>query len=127
MQGHQWTPHPITTYLGLFSARLPQGGDYAAKLPDVNGVWTCDDGGRYFVRQIGPDILWYGEGPSDRPFFANVAHGHVEDGGRIRLMWADVPKGVTGACGALVLYLSEPGEMQAVQATGGFGGRRWTR
>lgn len=118
---------PTYNLLGLMAARLPPGGDYTASHPDVNGIWTCDDGGLYFVRQIGPDVLWYGEGPSDRPFFANVAHGRVEDDGRIRLMWADVPKGITGACGALLLQLRHGAEMCAITVSGGFGGRRWTR
>ena len=113
--------------LGLFSARLPPGGDFSAAQPDVHGVWHCDDGGLYFVRQIGPDVLWYGEGPSDRPFFANVAHGQMSEDGSIRLMWADVPKGVTGACGALQLRITGGGALEAVRVTGGFGGRRWTR
>ena len=118
---------PSYNLLGLFAARLPPGGDFAACRTDLNGVWVCDDGGVYFVRQIGPDVLWYGEGAPDRPFFANVAHGHLEDDDRVRLMWADVPKGITGACGALLLQVRSPEEMWAVHATGGFGGRRWTR
>ena len=118
---------PNYDLIGLFAASLPPGGDWSSCQTDVNGVWACDDGGRYFVRQIGPDVLWYGEGPSDHPFFANVAHGRMEDDGRLRLMWADVPKGVAGACGALVLQVASASEMWAVQATGGFGGRRWSR
>ena len=117
---------PTYNLLGLLAARLPPGGDYSARQTDVNGTWRCDDGGLYFVRQIGPDVLWYGEGPTSQPFFANVAHGRAEHDGRIRLMWADVPKGVTGACGALILRV-QPDEMRAVHVTGGFGGRVWTR
>ncbi len=118
---------PSYNLLGLFAAHLPPGRDKPTPTTDLNGVWRCDDGGLYFVRHIGPDVLWYGEGPSDQPFFANVAHGHVEEDGRVRLMWADVPKGITGACGALLLQVCSGGDMQAVHATGGFGGRRWTR
>ncbi len=77
--------------------------------------------------QIGPDVLWYGEGPSNQPFFANVAHGRVEDDGRIGLMWADVPKGVIGACGGLLLHLRSNAEKEALTVTGDFGGRFWTR
>ena len=117
---------PSYNLLGLLAASLSPG-DASASLPDITGVWSCDDGGRYFVRQIGPDILWYGEASADRPFFANVAHGHVDDDGRIRLMWADVPKGITGACGALHLHVRHDGEMEAVHVSGGFGGRTWTR
>jgi hypothetical protein len=118
---------PTYNLLGLLAAGLPPSADYAPARADLNGTWRCDDGGLYFVRQIGPDVLWYGEGSSDRPFFANVAHGRMEDDGRIRLMWADVPKGTTGKCGALVLHVGHDGEMHAVTATGGFGGRVWTR
>ncbi len=118
---------PSYNLLGLFAAGLPPDGDFDLKQPDVSGVWNCDDGGLYLVRQIGPDILWYGKAQPDRPFFANVAHGHIESDGRIRLMWADVPNGVTGACGALVLQVDLDGEMRAMKVTGGFGGRKWTR
>ncbi len=118
---------PTLNLLGLLAARLPPSRDYSVVRADLNGTWQCDDGGLYFVRQIGPDVLWYGEGPSDKPHFANVAHGRMEDDGCVRLMWADVPKGSTGACGGLVLRVRHGGEMHAVTATGGFGGRTWTR
>jgi hypothetical protein len=118
---------PTYNLLGLLAARLPPGGDCASAHADVNGIWRCDDGGLYFVRQIGPDVLWYGEGPSDKPFFANVAHGRMEDDNCVRLMWADVPKGTTGACGALVLRVRGDGQMHVVTVSGGFGGRVWTR
>ncbi len=118
---------PSYNLLVLFSAgRLPSEG-CDVKPFGVSGIWKCDDGGLYYVRQIGPDILWYGEAQPDRPFFANVAHGHIKSAGRIRLMWADVPKGITGACGALMLHVDSDSEMHATKVPGGFGGQRWTR
>ncbi len=118
---------PSYDLLGLFAARVIPGFIQGMHQPDVSGIWSCDDGGRYFVRQIGTDVLWFGEGRVGEREFANVAHGHLDGHGRLRLMWADVPKGAGGACGALVLDVSRVGEMQAARVTGGFGGRVWTR
>lgn len=34
---------------------------------DLTGVWSCDDGGTYFIRQVGNIVWWYGESiPSQR-------------------------------------------------------------
>ncbi len=99
----------------------------AAETHDLNGVWHCNDGGQYFVRQIGDDVMWYGEASPTQPFFANVAHGTLDEYGTVRLMWADVPKGKTGACGALVLKIDGDGGMAATRISGGFGGSTWRR
>lgn len=110
----------------------------ASEQIDISGVWTCDDGALYYIRQIGPDILWYGEAAAGTHFFANVAHGRLDDG-YLRLTWADVPRrghadagpgrvpSLPHACGGLVLQCGQPGRMAAVRQTGGFGGSIWTR
>ncbi len=111
--------------LGLFLAHAaPLAGRQA--VPELDGIWKCDDGGLYYVRQIGPDVLWYGESDPGEAMFANVAHGTVDDHGCLRMRWADVPKGVKGACGELVLRVTDA-TMQATRVSGGFGGQRWWR
>jgi hypothetical protein len=94
-----------------------------ASAQDVTGVWSASDGGTYYIRQIGPDVWWFGDGGTG---FSNVAYGHFE-GNRIRLQWADVPRGGTRSQGELVLIMENPGRLVARRATGGFGGRVWTR
>ena len=95
----------------------------AASAQDLTGVWSASDGGTYYIRQIGPNVWWFGDGGTG---FSNVAYGHFE-GNRIRLQWADVPRGGTRSQGELVLIMENPGRLVARRATGGFGGRVWTR
>ncbi len=47
----------------------------ASEQIDISGVWTCDDGALYYIRQIGPDILWYGESLSGRFMLDCIASG----------------------------------------------------
>lgn len=94
-----------------------------ASAQDLTGVWAADDGGTYFIRQIGSEVWWFGDGGAS---FANVAHGRLDDN-RIRLEWADVPRGSTRSQGDLVLVMEGPYRLVARRATGGFGGRVWTR
>lgn len=95
---------------------------------DISGVWRGNDGGLYYIRQLGPEIYWYGEQNPDQPAWSNVAHGRFEQDGLIHLRWADVPKGGVGGAGSLTLQLTEPGRIVRVAASGsGFGGTEWER
>lgn len=51
---------------------------YAASL---TGVWQGNDGARYYLRQVGKEVWWYGENDPVFPSFSNVAHGKL-DGSR---------------------------------------------
>ncbi|MFI4986763.1 MAG: hypothetical protein ACHQF3_04935 [Alphaproteobacteria bacterium] len=104
----------IVAVLGLWSS--------GASAQDVTGVWAANDGATYYIRQIGPEVWWFGDGS---PRFSNVAHGHYE-GDSIRLQWVDVPKGGTSSQGELTLH-AENGRLVARRATGGFSARVWTR
>ena len=93
---------------------------------NLTGVWNCNDGGKYYIRQLGNKIWWYGEQSPTNPAWSNVSHGDIV-GKELRLDWADVPKGHIMGSGILVLDLSMPGRITANQKTGGFGGSIWTR
>ncbi len=93
---------------------------------NLTGKWQCNDGGKYYVRQMGKEIYWYGERSPNNPAWSNVASGHV-DGNRIILRWADVPKGHVMQGGILILQLENPNRFRAIHKTGGFGGSLWKR
>jgi hypothetical protein len=99
----------------------------AGQQPDLTGVWRCDDGGQYYIRQLGPEIFWFGEQSSTHPQWGNVAHGEFDDNGRIQLSWADVPKGRIMSSGVLILQIESGDSLVVVSKTGGFGGSTWTR
>ena len=80
----------------------------------LTGVWECDDGGLYYLRQ-GPDrsVIW--AGLHDSGFhkgldFTNVFHGWLSaDGGALAGDWADVPRGATANSGTLAAGIWETG------------------
>jgi hypothetical protein len=99
----------------------------AMALADLTGVWRCDDGGRYYLRQAGSTLYWYGELNMTHPQWSNIYNGHIR-GDRIKGTWIDVPKGKTSGSGRLTLEIEQNGNvLRARQKTGGFGGSRWVR
>lgn len=93
---------------------------------DLTGVWNCDDGGKYYIRQMGNKIWWYGEANPNSPGWSNVMYGTV-NGNTIHGNWADVPKGSTMNSGAMDLNVESNNRLSATSKTGGFGGSVWTR
>jgi len=93
---------------------------------DLTGVWNCDDGGKYYIRQIGNEVFWYGEKAPTGPQWSNIAFG-VKVGDTIILKWVDVPKGAIMGKGELHLRVISPNKIQAVMKTGGFGGSNWSK
>jgi hypothetical protein len=113
---------------------------FSADNSDLTGVWKGNDDCTYYIRQLGNEIWWYGEGTSDWQAFTNVAYGTVEDNGVVRLRWSDLPKvpktpkhEVTTSAGELVLkcnYSIQRGyvtDLASLSMTGQFGGSSWTR
>jgi hypothetical protein len=124
---------------------------------DLNGVWSADDGGIYYVRQQGDLVTWTGLHDSGFHMgieFANVFQGHIgPDGTTLTGDWVDVPRGGTNSSGTLGLEIAEvtlpppppphlpPGEPSPPeppermlelrqipgQTTGGFGGTVWAK
>lgn len=110
----------VTLLLALITAT-------AAVAADLTGTWKGDDGGTYYLRQVGNQLFWYGERSTANPAWSNVFTGRVQ-GDRVRGEWADVPKGRTMNEGRLDLSIERRGnELVAERKTGGFGGSRWTR
>lgn len=93
---------------------------------DLTGVWNCDDGGKYYIRQLGNKVWWYGENNPNSPGWSNVMYGTIS-GNTINGNWADVPKGGTMNNGVMKLNIENNNRLSATQKTGGFGGSVWTR
>jgi hypothetical protein len=93
---------------------------------DLTGVWKCDDGGKYYIRQLGSKLWWYGEQNPSNPSWSNVMEGTLS-GDTITAFWADVPKGGNMESGELVLNVESPNKIKVVHQTGGFGGSSWSR
>ena len=93
---------------------------------DLTGVWNSDDGGIYYIRQIGTKIWWYGELDPHAPDWSNVMHGAIS-GNTINAEWTDVPKGSVMQYGNLKLHIASGNKIVAITKTGGFAGSVWTR
>ena len=98
---------------------------------DITGKWNGNDGGFYYIRQIGNDIWWFGTnvftaGPEFNTF-SNVLHG-TRNGLTIDAKWQDVPLGDTKSKGDISLTIAPTGEkIIKNSASGGFGGNNWIK
>jgi len=109
--------------LALFSQ---EDGSKTTSQYNLNGVFE-GGGGKYYIRQLGNEILWYGEENATSPTWSNVAHG-VINGNQITVKWADVPKGVIMQNGDLIIKINSNDSMTLLQQTGEFFATPdWTR
>ena len=84
-------------------------------------------GGKYYIRQLGNEIFWYGEEVAVSPSWSNVAHGTIS-GNTITVKWADVPKGSIRQSGDLVIRIDSNDALVLLQQTGEFFATdSWTR
>ncbi|WP_338357582.1 hypothetical protein [Yeosuana marina] len=91
----------------------------------ITGLWKGNDGGIYYMRQIGNNVFWYGEKISGSVVnFSNIAIGAIS-GNAISIVWADVPKGRNVGNGSLSLKLL--GNRITKTSGSGFGGSSWVK
>jgi hypothetical protein len=112
---------------------------------NISGTWLGDDGGSYYLHQVGDRIVWFGEHPSANPpgvwevdsagtpttwikpaGWSNVFTGH-RSGALIDGQWTTVPKGESDRHGSLSLRLTSEWKIEVTNQTGGFGGRTFWR
>lgn len=92
---------------------------------NLNGYFSCNDGGYYYIRQIGNRVYWFGEHASGA--WANVFIGQLS-GSTLSGYYYDVPKGRYQGTGYLRMYVSNRGaNIVKTYTNGGFGGSRWVR
>jgi len=114
-------PRRVLVFLGLVlfaSAAIAQSS--------LTGRWRCNDGGTYFVRQVGREVWWLGRSADSGGAFTNVFHGTI-DGDTIEGDWADVPAGSARSSGVLTLRIQSDDRLVATRRTGNFSGSEWTR
>jgi hypothetical protein len=93
---------------------------------NIQGRWKVQEGGTYYIRQIGNEIFWYGESP-DAKTWANVFYGRIT-GNIVTGRWSDVPKGIIRNDGELELTIISPDKIKVKSLKGGnFAGTILTR
>jgi len=96
-----------------------------AAAKELDGYYQGDDGGAYFVRQIGDKIYWVGEDPKGG--WANVVIGSVA-GNKITARFWDIPKGRTHGMGEITLEIQRDGDTLAkVSSSTPFGTKTLTK
>jgi hypothetical protein len=104
---------------------------------ELTGAWEGSEGGRYWIRQVGDCVWWFGtdvkdlaRGATGQNGFANVASGRI-DGTRVDVEFADLPLGdVLGGGGLTLVYDAEKDRMTIVEQRGDwqtYGARTFTR
>jgi hypothetical protein len=102
------------TMVNMTSAQTPspspsplQGQQFSTSGPlrDLTGTYSTNDGGTYYVRQIGNNLLWVGVSTNnDGRDYTNVFIGTIQ-GDTVTGNWADVPRGRTQNYGVLTLNI----------------------
>lgn len=88
---------------------------------DLTGVWKSNDGGNYYLRQLGTTLYWVGMSPNEGHDWTNVFVGNL-NGNTVSGNWADVPLGTTLNAGSLMLEISNDGNHISIEhQNGGFG------
>lgn len=96
--------------------------DWEGKL---TGIWSCDDGGTYYIRVVGRDVYWLGESANGGRAWTNVFFGKLV-GRKIKGVWSDLPKGGAGGYGQMEFKLSPDGlTFETVAGGENFGGKSW--
>jgi hypothetical protein len=93
---------------------------------NLTGVWSCNDGGVYYIRQIGDHIWWFGEEPAANPRWANAACGTIR-GKSLTIKYADVPAGTSIGYGTIEMGIVSNDELAAKDKPESCAGSRWIR
>lgn len=91
----------------------------------LDGKWSCNDGGTYYIKQADNTLWWYGRS-SDNKSWANVFHGNIR-GNTVSGDWTDLPNGRARNMGTMQLKIKGNNKIESVRKTGGFGGNLWYR
>jgi hypothetical protein len=116
----------IALVLGVVAMFVVDPNVGRAQTIDLTGVWHTQTGATFFVRQMGPEIWWYGTQSLSQPRWTNVASGRL-DSNVIRVRWIDVPQGATRNSGTLALRAVSPNRLVVIENPNDFLAADWTR
>src|SRR5690349_10520824 len=107
----------------------PPGPAASLDHASLTGTWMANDGGMYFLRQVG-DVLWWlgASGGLMHPGleFCNVFHGFIT-ASAVTGDWSCVPRGAASGRGTLTLRPAGEHQLLRVGGSGGFGASIWRR
>ncbi len=103
-----------------------QVGEQVGENINLTGVWSCNDGGVYYIRQDGDYVWWYGEEPGANPRWANVAYGTIS-AKSLTIIYADVPAGISTGSGTIVMDIISNNELMAKDKPVSYVGSHWIR
>jgi hypothetical protein len=115
--------HPMFALDFVQDFRLPR------PLALLTGVWSADDAGTYYVREVDNTVWWLGLSVDEGRTFANVFRGTLQNG-QVSGQWADVPLGQTSNAGTIAVTDGAGGLTTAwkrISETGGFSGASWDK
>jgi len=118
---------PLVTPLLIRSEAVSEAAVFEGE--DLTGPWGSNDGGTYYLRQIGDAVWWMGLDGTDGRNFSNVFHG-TRQANLITGQWSDVPRGGAMSSGSLVIEIVQTPrgvQLRKREGTGGFGGTTWFR
>ena len=105
---------------------------------NLTGIWKANDGGTYYIRNIGNDVWWLGiSSNDDGKIFSNILKGQIHTNNKtITADWSDIPRGTNGYYGKLALSIDSNTMLHKVNErnynkSGGpsccFGASKWQR
>jgi hypothetical protein len=93
---------------------------------DLSGRWRCDDGGTYYITQVGNALVWLGESGDCGRSWAHIGVGKISNDS-VEVAWVDIPKASGTQNGSLRLLIASNDSMTALAFSGEFRGGNWTR
>ena len=93
---------------------------------DLTGAWSGDDGGVYYIRQVGDCVWWFAttiedltSGLTGQGGLSNVASGRIQ-GTHVEVEYVDLPAGETpaGGGGLTLVYDAENDELAITEQRG---------
>jgi hypothetical protein len=129
------TPRPSPAVGGVCA---PTPIKFDPKAIDLTGAWAGDDGGIYYVRQLGTVVWWNGMSERDQPpatlgrDWNNVGRGEIKGDLTIASDWVDVPRGGIDGSGTVNFKIGadSAGNLQITKTSetgSGRGDTVWTR
>ena len=90
-----------------FSIYLQNCSAQSTQNINLTGTWKGDDGGTYYIRNLGDYLWWLGiSGNDDGKTFSNILKGYIHENNKtITADWIDIPRGDNKYYGTLTLFI----------------------